>query len=94
MCVLANDGDAGGFLEGESIVHILEEHGRCTCDFAAEAGVIGLDVDVEVDLLIAFVGLRMDVAEGFRGPRVEVRGYSGCISADLVSVSGGKVVVV
>ena len=83
MRVLANHRNALRLLERECVINILEQNSRCTCDFTTETSVVGLYIDVVVDLLVAFIGLRVNVTECFRRPRIEIDGNPCGVSSNL-----------
>ena len=83
MRIFANHSNTCRLLKRKGVVDILKEDSRCACHLTAETSVVSLYVDVVVDLLVALIGLRMNVAKCFRRPRVEIGGYTCGVSSDL-----------
>jgi hypothetical protein len=87
MSILSDNSHALWFVEWKSILAVLQENCRFTSNFSDDILVVSLNIDVPVDLAVAFVGLGVLVTEGFLAPRIEVGWYSDLVSADFGGVS-------
>ncbi len=87
MSILSDNSHALWPVERKSILVVLQENRGFTTNLSNDMLVVSLNIDVPVDLAVAFLGQGVLVAEGILAPRIEVRWYSDLVSADFGGVS-------
>ena len=87
MSILSDNSHALWLVEWKSVLAVLQENCGFTANFSDNILVVCLNIDVPVDLAVAFVGLGVLVAKGFLAPRIEVGWYSDLVSTNFGGVS-------